>query len=160
MVEIHRVAPNEWEQFRDVRLRALADAPSAFGSSLAREQAFDEAAWQERWFGRTAVFAAKEGDAWLGIAGAYPDQDEPSTVWVVSMWVAPEARRRGMGRALIDACVDWARTRGASEVHLWVTRSNVPARALYEAAGFLPTGSTQPLPSDLSLEEDEFSFRV
>jgi GNAT superfamily N-acetyltransferase len=159
-VEIHRVEPAEWERFRDVRLRALADAPSAFGSSLAREQAFDEAGWKERWFGRTAVFAAADGEAWLGIAGAYPDHDEPSRVWVVSMWVAPEARRRGAGRALIEACVDWARARDASEVRLWVTRSNAPARALYAAAGFLPTGSVQPLPSDPSIQEDEFSLRV
>jgi len=160
-MEILRIRPAEWESFRDTRLRALADSPSAFGSSLARERDRQEAEWRTR-LGRPdgAIFAAREGSAWFGLAGSYLDEEDPSVAWVVSMWVAPEARRRGVGRQLVESCVDWARERGATEVRLWVTRGNDPARTLYEAAGFEPTGATQPLPSDPSLEEDELSLRL
>jgi GNAT superfamily N-acetyltransferase len=160
-VEIRRVAADEWERFRDIRLRALGDAPFAFGSTLAREQERPAAEWRER-LGRRdgAMFACVDGDAWLGIAGAYADPDVPALVWVVSMWVAPEGRRRGAGRRLLDTCVAWARRHGATEVRLWVTTTNEPARALYEAAGFEPTGATQPLPSDPSLDELELSLRL
>jgi GNAT superfamily N-acetyltransferase len=161
-MQIREVSPEEWERFRDVRLRALADSPSAFGSSLRREQRQPQAAWRERisWRGGGVTFAAVEDGAWLGIAGAYPDDDAPTCMWVVSMWVAPEARRRGAGRSLLDACVGWARERDAEEVRLWVTTTNTSARALYEAAGFEPTGATQPLPSDPSFEEEELRLTL
>jgi GNAT superfamily N-acetyltransferase len=156
-MEVRQVTSDEWERFRDIRLRALGDSPFAFGSSLSREREQPEAAWRKRitWSGSGATFAAVEGDVWLGVAGVYPDEDAPALVWVVSMWVAPEGRRRGTARALLDACVEWARVRSAMEARLWVTTTNAPARALYEGAGFEPTGATQPLPSDPSLEELE-----
>jgi hypothetical protein len=42
-----RVCEAEWPALRDTRLRALADSPEAFGSTLERETAFSEADWHE-----------------------------------------------------------------------------------------------------------------
>jgi GNAT superfamily N-acetyltransferase len=69
-----------------------------------------------------------------------------------AMWVAPEARRRGIGRALVDAVVDWAASIGQRRVVLWVGDANIGARDLYAALGFEPTGETMPLPSNPSVE--------
>ena len=160
-MDIREIDPDQWERLRDIRLRALAEAPSAFGSSLAREKGRTEADWR-RWLGSRdgVLLVCIDQEAWVGIAGTYVEPEHPDVVWVVSMWVGPEARRRGVGRLLLDACVQWARERPAAEARLWVTLGNQPARTLYEAAGFAPTGVTQPLPSDPSVQEEELSLRL
>jgi ribosomal protein S18 acetylase RimI-like enzyme len=67
---------------------------------------------------------------------------------LVSMWVDPRYRRRGVARALVDQAVRWAAERQAREVILWVADQNTAARRLYEQLGFRPTGERQPLPSN------------
>jgi hypothetical protein len=47
-VTVRRLAPGEVELLRDIRLRALKDAPLAFGSTYAREVAFAPAEWERR----------------------------------------------------------------------------------------------------------------
>jgi ribosomal protein S18 acetylase RimI-like enzyme len=69
------------------------------------------------------------------------------------MYVRPRARGRGVGDALVTTVLDWASKRNAATVHLWVTETNAPARALYERCGFTLTGERQPLPSDPSFGE-------
>jgi ribosomal protein S18 acetylase RimI-like enzyme len=49
--------------------------------------------------------------------------------------------------------IGWARDRQATSVHLWVTETNAPARALYQRCGFTLTGERQPLPSDPGISE-------
>jgi len=50
--------------------------------------------------------------------------------------VAPQARRHGLGRSLVVALLDEARSRAASEVFLEVRADNANARALYDSLGF------------------------
>jgi GNAT superfamily N-acetyltransferase len=52
------------------------------------------------------------------------------------MWVSPELRRTGVGRALATAVCEWARERGATRAGLWVREANVPAHRLYERERF------------------------
>jgi hypothetical protein len=47
-VEVQRVDAAGWKELREVRLRALADAPDAFASTLEREAAFPEEVWRQR----------------------------------------------------------------------------------------------------------------
>jgi len=56
------------------------------------------------------------------------------------MAVAPAHRRAGIGRALIAACIDWARNRHAYKIILEVFPHNTAARALYRACGFVEEG--------------------
>lgn len=156
MVVIREVSAGDWEAMRDVRLDALRDAPSAFGSTYAREAGFTHQQWQARIHDRSVTYLAHvsgdEPDSAepAGLAGVY---EEDGTAEVVSMWVRPCARGRKVGESLIGACEDWARARGYDTLHLWVTESNLPARKLYERCGFTPTGESQPLPSDPSVPE-------
>lgn len=163
MVWVRQVKADDWELMRDVRLAALADAPSAFASSYAREARFTEEQWRGRISERSVVFFAHDGSAGpgqaspgpagpepAGLAGVYIEDTEPD---LVSMWVRPSARGLGAGEALIEAAADWTRARGYLALFLWVNESNGPARRLYERLGFTPTGETQPLPSDPALPE-------
>lgn len=152
VVLIREVAPDDWQLLRDIRLTALLDAPSAFGSSYEREAGFTEADWRERIETGAVNFLAYLPEVSpAGLAGSF--EDRPGVAELVAMWVAPAARGRGTGEALIDAVVNWAKNHDYREVHLWVTESNVPARGLYERCGFVPTGERQPLPSNPSLPE-------
>jgi GNAT superfamily N-acetyltransferase len=72
---------------------------------------------------------------------------------LVSMYVRPQARGRGVGEALVAAVARWAEAQGAKSLHLWVTETNAPARLLYERLGFSPTDERQPLPSNPALGE-------
>jgi RimJ/RimL family protein N-acetyltransferase len=160
MIAVRRIAPDQAQVLRAVRLAALADTPSAFGSTLARELDFDDSEWEQRALHsasgvRRCTFLAWHGDGRVvGVVGGYRlDPDGPSDVDLVSMWTDPSVRRAGVGRLLIDAVIDWARTSGAQRVELWVTRGNEPAQRLYESMGFTETGDHQPLPSDPCKDE-------
>lgn len=59
---------------------------------------------------------------------------------ILTLAVAPEARRRGVGLALVGAAVGLARQGGASSLILEVGEDNPGAVALYERAGFVQTG--------------------
>jgi len=154
MVLVREVIAGDWEAFRDIRLEALRDAPEAFGSTHEREVALAEADWQRRiarggnFLGYLPEASATEP---AGLIGGY--QVDPGTVELVSMYVRPRARGRGVGEALIATVVDWAAARNAATVHLWVTETNKPARLLYERCGFTPTGERQSLPSNPALDE-------
>ena len=55
---------------------------------------------------------------------------------VLALGVLPSARRRGVGRALLDHAITATRTAGGHRITLEVGRNNAAARRLYEAAGF------------------------
>jgi ribosomal-protein-alanine N-acetyltransferase len=61
-------------------------------------------------------------------------------VEVLTLAVAPAARRQGLGTRLLDAAMTQATSRGARVAFLEVSIGNVAARTLYARAGFTPTG--------------------
>lgn len=157
-IAVRAVDAGAWRTMRAVRLAALRDAPHAFGSSYQREVGFS----RDDWLFRIAnganflAYAAELGSAPAGLVGAFAP--EPGTAELVSMWVHPEARGRGVGRALVETVVRWARAEGHQRVHLWVTETNRTARRLYERCGFTPTGERQPLPSHPEWAEIAMAF--
>ena len=154
MVLVRETVTADWQAWRGIRLQALRDAPDAFGSTYADQVLLGEAHWRQRVTGGGLFLA------WLpevsaseptGMAGGY--QETPGVVELISMFIRPQARGRGVGVALIDAVIGWARARDASSVHLWVTETNSRARLLYERQGFTVTAERQPLPSNPALGE-------
>lgn len=155
MIVIRQATPADWTAVRDVRLRALADAPSAFASRLEDERDRPGSVWRERLASATAAtFLAFDDDAEaVGIAGVFLVPDDTTRTHLVSMWVAPEHRANGIATAMIDRAVEWSVAHRALAVELWVTETNEPARELYLRRGFEGTGERQPLPSDPSVDE-------
>jgi GNAT superfamily N-acetyltransferase len=149
-MEIRQAQAADWEALRQLRLGALADAPGAFASTLEREVAFPAEVWRQRAQGGpgSANFIAREGGVDIGLVAIFAEPDARGRMHLVSMWVTPRYRRRGVARALVDQAVRWAAERQAREVILWVADHNTAARRLYERIGFRPTGERQPLPSN------------
>jgi ribosomal protein S18 acetylase RimI-like enzyme len=146
-VIVRELRPEEWREARDLRLQALADAPTAFLRTLAEEREYGDDVWQ----GRSAADADRvsfvvEADG--GLVASVTGLLEEGEAYLVAMWVAPDRRRRGLAAALVERVVVWARERGAAGVTLEVNESLAPAVALYARAGFAPTGGRRPLPSD------------
>lgn len=151
-MRITRLTEEDWPTLRQVRLRALADAPAAFWASYADEAAYGERQWRS--FARAAAwFVAVDGETVSGLAAGLARAEAPGVPEVISMWVAPEQRRRGVAAALLDAVTDWAASTGARTVALWVTEGNTPAQRLYEGHGFSLSGETAPVPRNPVLLE-------
>lgn len=141
-MEIRVATVDDWERSKDIRLRALAEAPNAFCSSLDRELAFDDQAWRDR-LEQARTFLALSGGATVGTAAGTADPHENGGRELVAMWVDPAERRSGVARALIDAVVEWARAQNAPAVALWVAEDNASALRLYEKCGFALTGERE-----------------
>jgi GNAT superfamily N-acetyltransferase len=157
-MEVRQARGADWEALRELRLRALADAPDAFASTLEDEAALPKQVWRQRAEGAAASanFIACEDGADIGMAAIFAVAAAPGRMHLVGMWVDPPHRRRGVAQALIEQAMRWAEERQAREVILWVTDHNIPARMLYQRVGFQPTGQRQPLPSNPALTESLF----
>ena len=151
MARVQRLGENDWALFREIRLRSLLDSPEAFGSTYGVESSQTERAWRDwvagRWRGGVSVvFVGYADDVTpVGTATGAEYEAEPGIGHLYAMWVAPDARGAGVGRALLDAVADWARARGCDRLILTVTESNGTARRFYAARGFVDTGEREAL---------------
>ena len=158
-MRIHTVQCPDWRDYRDIRLAALKDAPSAFASTWQAEASLTAPQWIERaqrsedgHIG-TIVMAADDADRWVGLAAGYRPGDRGADAELISMWVAPDCRGQMIATELVGAVLAWAEGHQADSVGLWANETNWPAISLYEKAGFRRTGEVDKLPSDPAQQE-------
>jgi RimJ/RimL family protein N-acetyltransferase len=136
--------------YQALRLRGLRESPAAFGSTYESEADTpleQIAARLARGAGRENVmFGAfdEDGGELVGLAGLGRQTGRKTRhragVW--GMYVAPEARGRGVGRELMEALIAHARTLdGVERLTLGVEAGNEAARALYHSLGFVTYGT-------------------
>jgi ribosomal protein S18 acetylase RimI-like enzyme len=137
------------EAYQALRLRGLRESPTAFGSTYQSEADFPLSQIAERLArgaGRENVVFGAFGDAdgcLVGIAalGRETGLKTRHRAHVWGVYVAPEARGRAVGRALMQALIAHARTLdGLERLTLGVEPGNEAARALYHALGFVTYG--------------------
>lgn len=86
---------------------------------------------------RYYIVAQNDENEIVGYAGAFsPDLGLDADV--LTLTVAPKYRRQGIGRAMLDQLITWAKMRKAPAIFLEVREGNVEANPLYESAGFKP----------------------
>ena len=135
MVVLRVLGPDDWADWRELRLSALSGAPEAFGARLADWQG--EGDTEERWRARLSggthdLLAFVDGKP----AGMVSGLRHGHGVELISLWVEPFARGRGVGDALVAAVLEWAN----GPVRLVVKAANHAAVALYRRHGFTDTG--------------------
>jgi ribosomal protein S18 acetylase RimI-like enzyme len=165
LIAIERIALGSAHVFKEVRLRALQEAPFAFGSTYAKEAALLDEEWKKRamrWSSGSAIglLAFDEDHQGCGMVFSFAEELDPMRAQVVSMWVAPEVRRAGVGRRLIEGVVDWSRARAMRDVKLMVTGVNHGAIRFYEQLGFRMTGKLEDYPNDSSIKQYEMVLEL
>jgi dihydropteroate synthase len=161
-VSVREALPADWRTWRELRLRALADAPEAFGEVHAEVAAREEKAWHDAVAPRTGVvrYLAERDGAPVGMMVVALDPTDATRAHVYAMWVAPEARDRGIGGELVRAGLAWARRRAALDVELRVGERQAAAGRLYLRCGFAPTGERRVLRPGSAIESEVLAARL
>lgn len=142
MSQVRLLTSEDAAAFQAVRLRGLREHPEAFGSSLEEEADTPLKKTAEglaKSLPDNPLFGAFVDEELVGIIGLFRASHLKMRhrASIGAMYVAPEARQQKLGRALLDAAIDYARSLdGIEDVVLAVTVGNDAARALYVSAGF------------------------
>lgn len=144
---ITQIGENDWRRLRDVRLRALAADPAAFLETYENAAGRPDDRWREsaRPTERRASFGYEGEGRFDGLVSCFV-ADDPATVFLVAMWVAPELRGTGAARELVEAVLRWAREARAARVCLSVEGDNPRAARLYEKCDFVEVSDPPPFP--------------
>ena len=150
VVEARVVTPDEWRLWRELRLSALAQSPAAFSSTLARWSGRGDT--EERWRARLREVALNLVLTWdgapVGMVSATAPDDQ-SQVELISMWITPAVRGRGVGDHAVRQLLAWTREEHpTSRVVLAVKTDNDHAIRLYARHGFVDAGPSSNDPSE------------
>lgn len=146
--KIRRIRENEWRELRDLRLRALKTDHLPFGSTYEETKLRPETFWQElaqkgAAGEKTVVFVACFPEM-LGMVRG--DLESDNKFHVYSMWVAPEARGKGVAEALLAELENWILASGGTEAELFVADKAEAARHLYARLGYVDNGKRETSP--------------
>ncbi|KAI9129645.1 N-acetyltransferase [Acaryochloris sp. CCMEE 5410] len=159
MVSIEPITPASTVTFREVRLSALRESPSAFGSTYAEELKLSDVEWQqraERCSGDNSVgYLAIDSGQPCGIVACFLHPEDLTSAHLASMWVTPNYRSKGVGQLLVRTVFKWIEAHHVITLILTVTSSNDRAIRFYERLGFVKTGNIEPYPNDPALFEYE-----
>jgi ribosomal protein S18 acetylase RimI-like enzyme len=141
-VEIRRLRPEEYAQAGRVTALAYRELGEVSPNPDYLDRVGDVATRARH----AVILGAVEGGRVLGsvtveladrIPGGHPRPPlEPGQAHVRMLGVDPEARRRGIGRSLMEAALDLARRAGKDRITLETTTSMEAAQRLYESMGF------------------------
>jgi ribosomal protein S18 acetylase RimI-like enzyme len=150
VIDVVRVSPEDWELWRALRRAALAEAPDAFGSTLADWSGAGDS--EHRWRDRLTsvplnLVLTVDGDPVGMVSATGPGSD--CAIELISLWVRPDARGQGVADEAVRQVIGWADAEHA-DCHLFlsVRTGNEPARRLYERHGFVDAGPSPDDPSE------------
>lgn len=162
-MRLRKLGPHESTLLREMRLGALQDAPSSFRDTYSDIAARPSSYWEDLTrsvteAGQNVMFLACEEDKPVGSAFGLVDRVRSRTGGVGGMWVDPMWRRRGIGEALLQAVVKWAREREFERLRLWCVVDAVGPDSLYRKLGFQETGNQERLSAESTLRVAEMEL--
>jgi ribosomal protein S18 acetylase RimI-like enzyme len=140
-IQVVKLAPEDWQLYRQIRLEALQAEPQAFVTSYDEALRRPDTHWRERLAEAQAgekswLLFAKVNDQIAGMIGAFRSETA-SVVEIVSVYVTRGKRGRGVGAALMAAILDEVGKGGVfRKAVLTVNADQAAAVALYRHFGF------------------------
>ncbi len=146
-MEIIKLPAEDWQEYRNLRLRALKEDPEAFSSTYAESAVLPDGRWKSRLLDarrgeRSWLFFAREAGKLVGMIGAFIDEASPEAATIVSVYVPAEERGKGISSRLMEWMLRELSSNAAlKRATLAVNRAQLPAVSLYEKFGFRCTGA-------------------
>ena len=144
-MQIRALAPSDASAYQSLRLRGLQECPEAFASSYEEEVSTPLTEIERRLLPKidSAIFGAFHEEIPIAVVGLQRENmvklAHKAFIW--GMYVAPEARTRGVGTQILShALRHAANVLGTRQVNLGVNTKNVAAVALYKKLGFMQYG--------------------
>lgn len=137
-MEIRRLLAEDAEIYQTIRLESLKLHPEAFGSSYEEEMEASVDKYRES-LPKVYTFGAFENGSLIGVVTLFPDgkRKMKHRASIFAMYVAAQARGKGVGKRLVEIAIEQARELGRIEqIHLQVVTSNESAKRLYSSLGF------------------------
>lgn len=142
---VRSIGPEEWEQYRALRLEALRESPEAFVADYETETEYDESLWRERMKRSTRLLAEVDGQP-VGIVSVRPnDEMFDDAAELFGLWVRPEHRSTVIAADLALAGANWAREQGKRHMLMWVGTENARMVGFASSYGFRPTEYRRPV---------------
>jgi RimJ/RimL family protein N-acetyltransferase len=145
-MHVRTLQPEDAPEYQALRLRGLAEAPTAFASSYEEEVStpLGEIARRLQPKASVAIFGAFADGKLAGLAGLERESmiklSHKAYLW--GMYVSPELRRSGLGSLLLEQALPYAwQSLGVAQVNLGVHVENANAIALYRRFGFVVWGT-------------------
>ncbi len=133
--------PDEWEQFRDVRLAALKATPGVYGTHYEDALRRTEEAWRATVSGPSnQSFGLFDGKTLIGITSVFAWDEDPSgrTAILASSFIEDSYRRSGLSRMLYDARIAWIKQHGQfTRIVVGHRASNEASRRANQHYGFI-----------------------
>lgn len=161
MIKTEKLEPQEVGRFKEIRLRSLKEDPDAFGTTHQQALEWDDQVWIDQ-AANIPTFIANVDSVDRGIVRVGSDLKDPTTGWVISMWVDQQARGRGVGVKLLSELIQWCEKQTSFKVlKLDVGDYNEAAIRLYEKIGFRSNGVTGSLPEPRThITEHQKEFKL
>ncbi|MBK9152907.1 MAG: GNAT family N-acetyltransferase [Chloracidobacterium sp.] len=160
---IRKLEEDDWEIFRQVRLKALATDPLVFGSNYDREADQPVVQWQESLGDEAvAIFVLFARTLPMGITGVSVYRDDPSnrTAILWGSWLEPEIRGKGLSKMFYKARINWAREHPTvARLIISHRASNLASRSANQKFGFSLTHVTEKVWND-GITEEEFHYEL
>ena len=139
-VLIREAILSDAEQYRELRLNALQDSPTAFSGDYFVNLNQPMSFWENRLrvddYG--TIFFAEHAKQLIGMT-VIRQRESPKTKHsadILSVYVRPEWRGLHIAESILDACTEWAKAHTVVILKLGVMAANTSAIRLYERCGF------------------------
>lgn len=153
-IKIVMLNPNDWELYKDIRLKSLQNEPQAYLSSYARSSTELDEKWRERLElaqegKRQWLSFVKAGEEIVGMAGAWITEEESETAEIISVYLAQKYRGQGIGKRLMEHLISTIKQNSdIKRLTLEVNSTQPSAVKLYESCGFRVTGKSNRILGD------------
>ena len=140
MIQIRKLSPDKWKEYRNLRLEALKKDPSSFGSSYDKEKKLSPSEWKRKI--ENALFALS-GDKPIGMIKFLfsKEQETKHVAKIYGLYVNKEYRNQGVGRKLLKSTIaEIKKNNRIIKIVLNVNPQQKKAASLYEKEGFEKIG--------------------